>query len=100
MEKPFAGQEATHDYVVEAPLGRQRVMWVIWPAFLVAAVLEMVVFALVDPQDLHWFGGAALDWSREAIYTAAFFFFWVMAAISGGITTLLSLPPSEVNRRT
>lgn len=98
MDKQTAPPEDGHDYAVEAPLGRQRVMCVVWPAFLVAAVLEMVVFALVDPQDLHWFSGAALDWSREAIYTAAFFFFWAMAAISGGITTLLSLPPSEVNR--
>lgn len=28
---------------------RQRLMWIAWPAFLVAAVLEMVVFAFVDP---------------------------------------------------
>ena len=31
----------------------QRWMWIAWPAFLVAAVLEMVVFAFVDPAELH-----------------------------------------------
>ena len=31
----------------------QRVMWIAWPAFLMAAVMEMVVFAFVDPSELH-----------------------------------------------
>ena len=33
-------------------------MWISWPAFLVAGLLEMLVFAMVDPQDLHPFGYA------------------------------------------
>ncbi len=33
----------------------QRLMWIAWPAFMVAGILEMLVFAMVDPQDLHWF---------------------------------------------
>ena len=37
----------------------QRWMWIAWPAFLVAAVLEMLVFALVDPSELHWSGQRA-----------------------------------------
>ena len=27
----------------------QRLMWIAWPAFLMAGVLEMLVFAMVDP---------------------------------------------------
>lgn len=50
-------------------------MGIAWPAFLLAAVLEMLVFAMVDPGDLHWFG-QPLDWSRQAVYTVAFFVFW------------------------
>ena len=46
----------------------KRLMWVIWPAFLVAGILEMLVFAMVDPQDLHW-AGQPLDLSRQGIYT-------------------------------
>jgi len=34
----------------------QRIMWIAWPAFLVAGVLEVLVFAMFDPQDMHWFG--------------------------------------------
>lgn len=28
----------------------QRLMWIAWPAFMVAGILEMLVFAMVDPQ--------------------------------------------------
>ena len=27
----------------------QRILWILWPAFLVAGVMEMAVFAFVDP---------------------------------------------------
>lgn len=75
----------------------KRLMGIAWPAFLVAAVLEMVVFALVDPSDLHWFG-SPLALSREAVYTLAFFVFWGLTMASSALTTLLALPSSEVNR--
>lgn len=75
----------------------QRWMWIAWPAFLVAGVLEMLVFALVDPADLHWFGHP-LALSREGVYTLAFFVFWGLTMASSALTTLLSLSPFEVNR--
>ena len=75
----------------------QRLMWIVWPAFLVAGLLEMVVFAVVDPQDLHWFG-QTVDISRQGVYTLAFFIFWLLASLSGALTTLLAMSPFEVNR--
>lgn len=75
----------------------QRWMWIAWPAFLVAAVLEMVVFAFVDPSELHW-SGQALELSREAVYTLVFFLFWGAAMASSALTTLLVMSPFEVNR--
>jgi len=77
---------------------RQRLMWIAWPAFLVAGVMEMVVFALVDPSDLHW-AGAPLELSRQAVYTLAFFLFWGLALVSSALTTLLTLSAGELNRR-
>jgi len=74
-----------------------RWMWITWPAFLVAGVLEMIVFALVDPSDLHWFG-QPLGLSRQAVYTLAFFVFWGVTMASSALTTLLALSPFEVNR--
>ena len=75
----------------------QRWMWIAWPAFLVAGLLEMLVFAFVDPHDLHWFG-RDLDLSRQAIYTLAFFAFWILTMLSSALTTLLGMSPFEVNR--
>ncbi len=58
----------------------------------------MLVFAFVDPQSLHWFG-QPLALSREAVYTLAFFVFWILTMISSALTTLLAMSPFEVNRR-
>lgn len=75
----------------------KRLMWIAWPAFLVAGLMEALVFAMVDPQDLHWFGHP-LAMSREGVYTLAFFAFWVLAMISSALTALLAMSPFEVNR--
>jgi hypothetical protein len=72
---------------------RQRAMSVLWSAFLMAAVLEMVVFALVDPDSLRWFGGDTLDLSPRAVYTTAFFVFWAVIAIGAGLAVLLCSRP-------
>ena len=78
-------------------MNKQRWMWIAWPAFLVAGFMEMAVFALIDPADLQWMG-SSLNWSREAVYTVAFFVFWTLAMASSALTTLLSMSPFEVNR--
>jgi hypothetical protein len=72
-------------------------MWIAWPAFLVAGVLEMIVFAMVDPQDLHWFG-QPVALSRQGVYTISFFVFWAVTMASSALTTLLAQSPFEVNR--
>lgn len=74
----------------------RRWMAILWPSFLMAGVLEMLVFALVDPADLHWHG-ADLDWSRPAVYSAAFFVFWLVVAAATFLTALLSCSAREIN---
>jgi len=64
-----------------------------WPAFLVAGLLEMVVFALVDPGELHW-GGEPLPLSAQAVYTLAFFVFWGLCLVACGLTALLMNTPA------
>jgi hypothetical protein len=75
----------------------QKWMWIAWPAFLVAGVLEMLVFAMVDPQDLRWFG-QPVALSRQGVYTLSFFLFWGIAMLSSALTTLLAVSPFEVNQ--
>jgi hypothetical protein len=93
------GANASDALTTETPatsMLAQRIMWILWPSFLMAGVLEILVFAMVDPQDLHWFG-QAVQLSREGIYTIAFFAFWFITMLSSALTVLLAIPALEVN---
>ena len=61
---------------------RHRPLLVLWPAFLGACVLELVVFAFVDPVHIHP--------SSTAVYTIAFFMFWAVIAASAAVTQWLA----------
>jgi hypothetical protein len=76
---------------------KQRALTILWPAFLMAGVLEMLVFAVIDPGDLHWFGGEALNWSAQAVYTVTFLIFWGVISVAGALTALLAASPDEIN---
>lgn len=67
----------------------QQLMSIAWPAFLSACALQVVVFSVVDPVELLWFGHP-LAWSRQAVYTAAFFLFWGCTALASSLTALLA----------
>ena len=73
-------------------------MAILWPAFLMAGVLEMLVFALIDPHDLHWFGGAPVDLSASTVYSLAFFVFWAVISTAGALTQLLKMTAEAVNQ--
>lgn len=64
-------------------------MAVAWPAFLASCILEALVFALIDPFDLTW-GPIHLGWSRQAVYTLAFFVFWGVVALAALMALILS----------
>ena len=78
---------------------KQHALQILWPAFMVAGVLEMLVFAVVDPADLRWFGGPSIGWSTQAVYTVTFLLFWALISTAGAMTALLSLEPDDVNPR-
>jgi len=75
-------------------------MAIVWPAFLMAGVLEMLVFSFVDPGTLHAFGGAALSLSTTAVYSIAFFVFWVVIGTAAALSQLLAESAVEINSRT
>ena len=66
-------------------------MRIAWPGFLAACLLQVVVFALVDPLELQW-AGEHLPWTRQAVYAAGFFLFWMGAMLSSALTALLAGP--------
>jgi hypothetical protein len=76
-----------------------RVASIAWPSFLVASVLEIAVFAFVDPLSLHTLGGDSLQLSAMAVYSLAFFAFWLFTAAACGLTLLLADGVAEVPQR-
>jgi len=76
----------------------RKALAVLWPAFLMAGVLELLVFSLVDPVQLHWFGGAPVELSATAVYSLAFFAFWIVISIASGLTLLLDVGADELNQ--
>lgn len=76
---------------------RRLALTVLWPAFLMAGVLEALVFVVVNPEELHWFGGPAVALSTSAVYTVTFLIIWAVMSTSGALTALLLRSADEVN---
>jgi hypothetical protein len=76
-----------------------RILQILWPAFLMAGVMEMLIFAVVDPTELQWFGGAPIGWSRQAIYTVTFVLCWGVTAASSALTALLMAKSDQEGAR-
>jgi hypothetical protein len=68
-----------------------RFFLIAWPSALGAALMEMVVFALVNPMDIpnveHALGATA-----QGVYSMAFFIFWATISVACALTLLLSQP--------
>ena len=77
----------------------QAVMLVAWTSFLMAAVLEMLVFALVDPHDLLGVGAIPAEFSPTGVYSLAFFLFWAVIAAAGALGRWLGTPAQAINAR-
>ena len=90
MPPPELSPELTH-----TPAVRQWTL-IVWPAFLAACLLEALVFSMVDPGEVHWLGHQ-LQASRQAVYTAAFFCFWLIAMASNGLVLWLNRPAEAIN---
>jgi hypothetical protein len=75
----------------------RRLMWVLWPSFLVAAVANALFFTVLDPHELAFFG-QPIELARELVYTVGFFAFWAIAIASSSLTVFLERSPWEVNR--
>lgn len=72
-----------------------RLRWavgILWPSFIVACAMEMLVFGLIDPVCPSC-GTEMTSLSRQGVYTLAFFVLWLMAAASSACTMLLVAPP-------
>lgn len=67
----------------------RRLAAILWPSFLMAGVATMVLFALIDPVELHAISFPDWQVSRTAGYSIGFFMFWSVTAASSYVTWLL-----------
>ena len=70
---------------------RTTLQWItfLWPSFLSASALELLVFAGFDPQDVNLFG-LPLEPERAAVYSITFLLFWLITAAAGIVTRAMS----------
>jgi hypothetical protein len=76
----------------------KRLMWILWPSFIVGGIAEGVYFTLIDPQELYLLG-EPIHWSATAVYSVGFFLFWAVAAASSAFTCFLQRTAGDVNRQ-
>ena len=69
---------------------------IVWPAFLAACLLEIMVFAMVDPGELH-LPVFLFQATRPGVYTIAFFVFWSITMACSGLVLWLTKSPPEIN---
>lgn len=74
----------------------KRMMWILWPSFLVGGIAEGVFFTLIDPQELYLLG-EPVHWSPTAVYSVGFFLFWGVAAASSALTCFLQRGGDELS---
>ena len=70
-------------------------IWILWPSFLVAGMAEGLLFTVVHPQELLFFGHHP-DISDEGVYTIGFFVIWTFCAVSSALTAYI-LPGIEAS---
>lgn len=75
----------------------QRLIWILWPSFVVAGIAEAVFFTLIDPQELYLFG-EPVEFSRIATYSIGFFAFWALCAASSTFTCFIQRSSGEINK--
>lgn len=75
----------------------RRLIWILWPSFIVAGVAEVLFFTVFDPMELPipW-KGASL--SRLDVYSVGFLLFWILAAASSAFTCFLQRGSKDINR--
>lgn len=76
--------------------GLHTAVLILWPSFLAACLLEGVVFAMVDPGEVHW-PGVFPQPSRQGVYTIAFFVFWAITTACTSLALWLAKPERQIN---
>ena len=71
-----------------------RFFLIAWPSAIGAALMEMLVFSVLDPSSLPGVEHAA-GMSTQGVYTLAFFVFWAAIGFACTMTLLLAEPVAD-----
>jgi hypothetical protein len=74
---------------------RLRILTILWPSFLMAIVLDGLVFSAFDPADVGLDHGVETI-SPLGIYTMGFLLFWSVISCASGMTALLVVEQDDV----
>jgi hypothetical protein len=75
----------------------QRLIHILWPSFLVAALADLVFVGLFDPLEIAYRGEAQVA-PRLAAYSVGFFVFWLLGIASSALTCYFQRSADEINR--
>lgn len=67
---------------------QHALIWVLWPSFLMAGIASAIIFAMIDPLDIVFFGYFRAD--RQVVYGVGFFLLWLMAALSSALSLYMA----------
>lgn len=68
-----------------------RFFLIAWPSALGAALMEMLVFSVLDPMEIPNIE-YAMGLSAQGVYTVAFFIFWIAMSFACTLTLFLAQP--------
>lgn len=71
--------------------------WILWPAFMIAALSTGLLILTIDPQALE-LGGRPVAWSNIGAYSIGFLAAWTLAAASSLTTCILQRDGDAINR--
>lgn len=68
----------------------QALIATLWPSFMVAIAATGLFFSAFDPKSLYPFD-LDIEISTIGTYTIGFFFFWILCAVSSGLTVYFTV---------
>ena len=73
----------------------QRIIAILWPSFITAGIATILFSTAFDPDIIF----IDYDVSRLAVYSIAFFLFWLFGAITAMATCFFMRPCSAFNKK-
>jgi hypothetical protein len=95
MQNPDRLENADAKVAGESSVLRYAAL-LMWPSFLAACLLEVLIFSMVDPREIHW-PSQMSEPSRQSVYSVSFFLFWLITISCSGLVLWLAKSERSLN---